>query len=363
MRKDCDTTEGDNTAGNADNAKKRGQDKITGIPTGQPSTPRQRVNEVGALDAGLLLMNIDNVQRAQVHMNRMMERAQNQQNLMFERILGLIERIETSNRSAANPPLADHVQAASVALTGYSSTGAPIETAAGGSRTDPVRVRDVRTAPTVAPPPSGPRQPQLPVVPQQPHCPTVVIPDELVSDQPISPPAARSPTPPHPPIPPGHTSRSNLHTSPRPAPPHVPSGRRAPGIVIRDQAPRTANRLVTRSMATPADEQTQDNPARLSTSPGFGFDRVRERSKAVVANPDPGGRRQYREEMEKVLMAKYKNELVELCNKDKVKYHNKKQAVADLTTIRVRDVYGEEEEEEKEHVNGMTEETQEENPS
>ncbi|GBG64970.1 hypothetical protein CBR_g48719 [Chara braunii] len=100
----------------------------------------------------------------------------------------------------------------------------------------------------------------------------------------------------------------------------------------------------------------------LGTPPGLGFDRVREGRKAVVANPGPDGRRQYRKDMEKELTAKYKQELLELCNKDKIKYHNKKQAVADLTAIRVRDAYGEEGEED-DHVEETTEETQEENPS
>ncbi|GBG88049.1 hypothetical protein CBR_g46418 [Chara braunii] len=198
--KDCETAEGDNPASNADKAKNKGQDEITGVPAGQPSNPRQRVNEVGALDAGLLLMNIDNVQRAQAHQNLMMERTENQQNMMFERVIGLIEKIEASNRSAANPPPADHVQAVAVEAT--TPPVAPVETAAGGSRAEPQRFRNIRTAPTAAPLPVARPQPQPLTVSHQPQHPTVVISDEQPSDQPISPPAARSPVPPNPPIPP-----------------------------------------------------------------------------------------------------------------------------------------------------------------
>ncbi|GBG78182.1 hypothetical protein CBR_g26215 [Chara braunii] len=58
--KEAEKAEGDKAAANGEN-KKRGQDEITGTATVPPPTSRQRVNEVGALDAGLLLMNLDTV--------------------------------------------------------------------------------------------------------------------------------------------------------------------------------------------------------------------------------------------------------------------------------------------------------------
>ncbi|GBG79835.1 hypothetical protein CBR_g30100 [Chara braunii] len=182
--------EGEKVTAAIDN-KKRGQDEMAGAASSQPSTPRQRVKEVGALDAGLLLMNIDSVQRAQTQQNKLIESQQAQQNAMFEPMLGMIEKIEASHR--------------------------------------------------------------------------------------------------------------------------------------------------------------------------LGFDRVKEGTKAVVADPGPGGRRRYQEEMGKELMSKYKQELVDLCKRDGIKYHNKKQAVADLTAIRVRDAYGDVEEDEQ--VEETAEESQEENPS
>ncbi|GBG79789.1 hypothetical protein CBR_g30051 [Chara braunii] len=204
--KDTEVSEGEKFATSGEN-KKRGQEEIAGAAAGQSSTPRKKADEVGALDAGLLLMNIDNVQRTQAQLD-----------------------VRAHGRSSGR--LADVF--ASVAGT----------------------------------------------------------------------------------------------------------ARRMSGSL---------------------------SAVRLGTPSGLGFDRVREGTKAVVANPGPGGRRQYRSDMERELMAKYKNELVDLCKKDKIKYHNKKQAVDDLTAIRVKDAYGdleeEEEEEEEENVEETTEGAQEENPS
>ncbi|GBG78087.1 hypothetical protein CBR_g26025 [Chara braunii] len=273
--KGTEVVEGDKA--NAEN-KKRGQDEMAGAATGQPSTPRQRVNEMGALNAGLLLMNIDSVQRAQAQQNKLMERQQAQQNAMFERMMGMLERFEASHRA-------------------NSAVAPPFQTAPSGStHIEPTPVTRSR-----APPPAS-------------------IP---VQDRP------------------------------------GPSGTQTPA------AGRTTGRLaeVFASVEGTARRMSGSLSAvGLGTPPGLGFDRVREGRKAVVANPGPDGGRQYREDMEKELTAKYKQELVELCNKDKIKYHNKKQAVADLTAIRVRDAYGEEGEED-DHVEETTEETQEENPS
>ncbi|GBG74383.1 hypothetical protein CBR_g18794 [Chara braunii] len=135
----------------------------------------------------------------------------------------------------------------------------------------------------------------------------------------------------------------------------------------RDQTPavgRSSGRLahVFASVAGTARRVSGSFSAvRIGSSSGLGFDRMKEGSKAAVSNPGPGGRHLYQEDMEKELMSKYKQELVEHCNRDKIKYHNKKQAVADLTAIIVRDAYGDEEEEV--HEEESAEESQEENPS
>ncbi|GBG88310.1 hypothetical protein CBR_g46877 [Chara braunii] len=388
LKKGSEIAENDKAVGNGDNAKKRSQEDVAGAAAGQPSMPRQRVNEVGALDAGLLLMNLDNVQRTQVQQGQMFERAQNQQNLMFERVIELIEKIEASHRGASLSAAIPNVGPASGAAVPPAEAPSA-EAAMTGSSKDPPQVRNVHTTHLVAPRPTAPSQPQHSDVaippPPPPHVPPPPPPPPVPQVGPSSPPVPQFPP------------RVPRPSYSPPAPP-APSNRRAPGVVIRDQAPRTANRPVTRSMApnvaqhgqgdagpstvqvdTPNGRSTgrlaevfaavagtarriSDSFSSMGASPGLGFDRLREGIKAIVANHGAGGRRQYREEMEKFMIGKYKNELVELCNKDEIKYHNKKQAVVDLTAIRVKEAYGEEDEEE-DHDNDTTEETQEENPS
>ncbi|GBG76526.1 hypothetical protein CBR_g22274 [Chara braunii] len=388
LKKGSETGTNFKAVGNGDNAKKRGQEDVAGAAVAQPSTPRQRVNEVGALDAGLLLMNLDNVQRTQVQQGQMFGRAQNQQNLMFQRVIGLIDKIEASHRGATfSAAIPTHVGPSARVAAPPAEAPSAEATVAGGSN-NPSHAQNVRTTHPVAPCPTAPSHPQHPNVvipppppPPPPHAPPFVPPIGTSS----SPPAPQS------------LPRASRLPDSLPPPP-APSNRRAPGVVIKEQFPRTANHPITHSMAPNAAQQDQgdagpsrvqaDTPNGRSTgrlaevfasvagtarrmssssssmgaSPGLGFDRLREGIKAIVANPGAGGRRQYREEMEKFLMGKYKNELVELSNKDEIKYHNKKQAVVDITAIRVNEAYGDEDEEE-DRDNDTTEETQEENPS
>ncbi|GBG76019.1 hypothetical protein CBR_g21259 [Chara braunii] len=105
---------------------------------------------------------------------------------------------------------------------------------------------------------------------------------------------------------------------------------------------------------------------RLHGSTGLGFDRVREGKKAVVASTGVAAQKRYLEDMTKELIKEYKADLEILCQKDNIKYVNKKQAASELAELRTRDAYGEADSEEKDDedlINAVTSEEQEENPS
>ncbi|GBG74224.1 hypothetical protein CBR_g17936 [Chara braunii] len=391
---DVAATQEDKAATNGDN-KKRGQEEMAGAAPSQPPTPRQRVQKVNALDVGLLLMNLDNVQRSQAQQKKLMEQQQSQQNAMFERMIGLIEKLDAVQRASSSAPPPMWIPPAAAAATVPPPQFQPT------FQPPPMQAPAAATA---VPPPQPqqnfqPHQSEssLPLRPlplslqgrrEQPPLATPPPPPPPRAATQLSPPPSPIAPPPPPPPPP---------SSPPPPPPagRNPSSRRAYRDPALDRQNGTTNRPVTRSMG-PRGTQAEDilgpsqTPAggrvsgrladvvasvagtakrmsgsfsavRSGTPFVLGFDRVREGTRAVVANPGPGGQRQYQRDMERELMQKYKQELIELCNKDKIKYHNKKQAVADLTAIRVRDAYGEEEEEEEVEV--TEEETQEENPS
>ncbi|GBG66600.1 hypothetical protein CBR_g64873 [Chara braunii] len=306
----------------ADN-RKRGQLEMEGSPPFQPANGKPRATgptkNVGAtfsgIDAGLLLMEIDNVKRSQ----------DSQANVM-RRVMDLVEKLSAS------------------------ITSIPVS-APGPATSDP----PLSSHPP--PPPSSSAPPQRSTNPPPPHPP------------PPPPPPSPPPPPPPPPSPPPPPP------SPPPPPPSVDNRKKVSGSEACSSRGKSVDKTpgVNRFSARLADmfasvagnqvrrRRSLSPPRRSLGDEPLGFNRVIPGKKAAVASSGKDGCVRYVEDLKKKLLNKTKYQLESLCKADNIKYFNKKQASTDLAEIRARGAYGDQSEDNG--LDNIDADIQEENPS
>ncbi|GBG72203.1 hypothetical protein CBR_g11135 [Chara braunii] len=305
--------EGDKSeVGESSDSKKRDQDTMAGDSANQQhGIGRPRVeNAASPLDAGLLMMDIDTVRRAQ-----------EAQAAMFHQMLTCLEAIRQQGAGSA-PTVATSSQ-------------------------DPAVAAGVQ--PGANPPAPPTYQHAHPPPPAQAPAP---VPTEPPTPQPTNPP---------PPPPPAQMPETPAPT--RPVPSHnVPATE--PGRSGVDGTPSGGgfSARLAGMFASVAGNGTRRRTSGISinepNSQGLGFDRINCGKKAADAGPGKEGKKKYVEDLTEVLFNKTKHELDELCKKDKIKYVNKKITSAALARLRGIEASGEGSEEDE-----SEEDSQEENPS
>ncbi|GBG77867.1 hypothetical protein CBR_g25799 [Chara braunii] len=311
-------------------SRKRGQEEVGGNSP-QPLTPgRSKPNGNGSLEAGLRMIKLNTLLRQQKTSNKVLLSVLEEMKAMRSMQLQQMAAQPTQpHQHPVNPRPCD-------APTTHAHDGRP-----SSSRRFP--------SPPRRSPPRDPRR--------------------TAPSPPPSPPPFTTPAPPQRANPPASVGRTGRAAGRDPTPHRPSTGSAAqreaagPSTPVEGTSGRTSARLVDvfASVDGNAARRVSGSFSAIGASTGLGFDRVQDGTKAVMAGPGPEGRKKYVEEMTKVLVNKYKNDLVKMCEDEKIKYHYKKQAAADLAEIKARAAYDEEVEEE--HVNEPAEVTQEENPS